>query len=188
MYCVRLPGPTNRQNRSPPSVLYRTQHFAAYIEDLGFSASFAAIAVGMVGAGSALGRVGLGWAADRLGRIRTFKGALVANAFTMLFWYFTTTKAAILVFAVSFGFAAGAFIALVPAVMSEYYGVENLGSVMGFVSLALVPGSFLGPFYAGVMFDNYGNYDGAILVAAGLSAVAAVLIFFLGPTPEVPSL
>lgn len=55
-------------------------HLAAYVEDLGFSSQSSGIALALIGAGSSVGRVLLGYVGDKVGRVRTFQGSLVATA------------------------------------------------------------------------------------------------------------
>lgn len=98
-------------------------------------------------------------------------------------WYFSTTLASIYSFAVIFGFASGSFIALVPAVLADFYGVERLGAMMGILFVALVPGSVVGPLTAGLLFDSQGNYETAILIAGAMVTLSAAAILMLPTKP-----
>lgn len=157
----------------------------SFVEDLGYSSEFAGIAIAMVGLGSAVGRVALGWGADKIGRLQAFKGALVVNAAAMVLFVFISGKVAIVVFALLVGFSAGGYIALIPAVLADFYGPARLGGILGYVSLILVPGSFLGPYYSGKLYDNNGEYDAALILSACLATGSAGLCLFIrNPTQE----
>ncbi|GBG27181.1 Monocarboxylate transporter 13 [Hondaea fermentalgiana] len=154
-------------------------HLAAYTENQGFDSEFAAFAVGAIGIGSAVGRISLGVVADKLGRVRTFQALIWGTAIGIAIWNACTTKGSILFFAIYFGFVSGGFIALMPAVTAYFYGVEQLGTVMGSFVLFLVPGSFIGPYVAGMLYDNTGSYTTAIWIFAAVEIMAAIIFSFL---------
>lgn len=131
---------------------------APFVEDQGLSVEVAALAVGALGIGTSVGRIAIGFAADCFGRLRTFKASMGATFICCVAWYFCTTQASVVAFSAMFGFWSGAFISLVPVVLAGYFDPARLGSVMGLISLSLIPGSFLGPILSGIMFDSTGSY------------------------------
>jgi len=161
-------------------------HLAAYIEDLGIDSSFAGLCVGLLGAGSALGRLMLGFIADKIGRVRAFQLTLIATGIVQAFWPLCETKGTLVVYAIAFGFVSGGFIALVPVVVAEYFGTARLGGMMGYLSIALVPGSLGGPPLAGLWYDEVGTYTPAILVSAAILTLAGLTLCLLSPPPETP--
>jgi len=159
-------------------------HLPVYISDLEVGDSqFQGVAIGLMGAGSALGRVMLGWLSDKIGRLICFKLSIVATSLIVIFWYWCDTEALILTFSILYGFFAGGFIALLFPVLGDYYGVHRLGSIAGLVSVGLVPGAFLGPWIAGRMYDEQGNYDLAIIVCS-LFVCASSVVFAMLPRAE----
>jgi len=153
---------------------------APFVEDKGFPTSFAALAVGMIGVGSAIGRVFLGLIADHVGRVRTFQFCIAGTAVFLWMWLgASSSEGLVIFFTVGFGFFSGGFIALVPAVMSAFYGVANMGKVMSFVSLSLIPGSFLGPYVAGEIFDQTGEYELAIILSGAIATFSAIVYALL---------
>lgn len=155
---------------------------ATYCESQGHDSTFAAFAVGAIGIGSAIGRISLGVVADYLGRVRTFQGLIWGTAAALLIWNACTSQGAILFFAIYFGFVSGGFIALMPAVTAYFYGVHQLGTVMGSFVLFLVPGSFVGPYVAGALYDKSGTYWVAIWIFAAVEVIAAIIFSFLDLT------
>lgn len=61
------------------------------------------------------------------------------------------------------------------------YGPERVGSVMGLVSLALIPGSLGGPPILGISFDNTGSYLTGIIASAVIVFIAFLLML---PLPK----
>lgn len=146
---------------------------AAFARDNGIESSRAALAVGLLGIGSAVGRVGLGFAADYIGRVRTFQVTLFATAVCLAVWPVCTDAVSLGIFAFFFGFFSGGFIALVPVVTAEFYGAEKLGGTMGIISLALIPGSIGGPPLLGLLNDSTSSFLGSAIFSA-------VMVFLSG--------
>ncbi|WP_109118338.1 MFS transporter [Azospirillum sp. TSO22-1] len=59
--------------------------------------------------------------------------------------------------------------------ISDLFGVRNISMLGGVVFFAHQLGAFLGGWIGGVLYDRLGSYDGAWLLAIGLSLVAAML-------------
>jgi len=150
-----------------------------FIEELGFDTTFAATAVSLIGIGSAIGRISIGFVADRLGSIRTFQASMVATGIICAVWWFCQTRGSLIAFSLFFGGFSGSFIALVPLVFGEYFGLARLGSVMGYVSLVLVPGSFIGPFAGGKLYDETGDYRATAIFTGCCTCFAGVVVCFL---------
>mmetsp|Transcript_1324 Transcript_1324/g.2106 ORF Transcript_1324/g.2106 Transcript_1324/m.2106 type:complete len:497 (-) Transcript_1324:272-1762(-) len=156
---------------------YQIPFFALspYVEELGFDKDFAALAVSMTGIGSSAGRLMLGCSADYLGRLRNYKTSLFGTALVCCLWGSCTTRTAILGFAFSFGFFSGGFNALISIVVSEFHGTERLGSLLGYISLAAIPFSILGPYLGGMFFDLTGSYRATAVFTAVLTTLGAVI-------------
>src|SRR4029077_20883498 len=73
----------------------------------------------------------------------------------------------------------GGIAPLSPPAVSDRFAGRNLGTILGLLDLGFGLGSALGPWWAGWMFDRYGNYDAVILgvalgvVLTGLGLAAA---------------
>uniref|UniRef100_A0A7S3PJ07 Major facilitator superfamily (MFS) profile domain-containing protein n=1 Tax=Aplanochytrium stocchinoi TaxID=215587 RepID=A0A7S3PJ07_9STRA len=160
-------------------------HLPSYILDLGFDSEYAAIAVSQIGVGSSCGRVLLGYISDYVGRLRMFRFVLFATVVVCAGWYLSETKATITTFAFFFGFTSGGFIALVFPVLADYWGGKRLGGIAGYIAVSLVPGSYLGPFFAGYSFDRRGDYDIAIWMSAACIFLAACLLLGMHVPSEI---
>jgi len=155
-------------------------HIVPYATDHGISEFAAAFILGAIGAGSTLGRLALGGTADRLGRRQGLAAALLLMAAMQLWWLMSVNLWSLLVFAFCFGTGYGGFVALIPALTADYFGVRQAGAIIGLLYTGIGIGSFLGPILAGVAFDLSYSYTLPILLSAGANLVAVCCIIALG--------
>src|SRR5262245_1560758 len=141
-------------------------HIVPYATDHGISEFAASIILGTIGAGSTLGRLALGGTADRLGRRQALAGAFSLMAVMQLWWLWATSLWSLLVFAFFFGTGYGGFVALIPALTVDYFGVRQAGAIIGSLYTGVGVGSLIGPTLAGVAFDLHQSYTLPILLSA----------------------
>lgn len=140
----------------------------------------ASLLVSILGGFNALGRIFWGFIGDKIEREKTL--ALI----------FLTCLLALLVSSSLFniqlflaigmlliGFCFGGFLALYPALTSDYYGSKNLGVNYGFMFTAYGAGSILGPIMAGYFHDFHGSYLPAFHVSTALILIAIFLVLLL---------
>jgi MFS family permease len=132
-------------------------HLPAYAEDSGVARVSAAGLVGVIGAASVLGRLALGPVADRIGMLVTFRMCYLAIASSFLLWLWPAgSYLALLVHAALFGVGYGGFVALLPGVLAERFGLASLGSLLGLMYTANVLGAGLGPLLSGLLIEEHG--------------------------------
>lgn len=153
-------------------------HLVPYALDRGFSESFGAGLIGLIGVGSVVGRFAFGGAADRIGR-RVGIGIMFAGMAAMLFiWLGAGGPVMLIVFAFLFGAFYGGFVALSPALVADYYGGRHVSGIIGFLYTSAGIGLLFGPTLAGLAFDLSGSY--VLPIAAGavanLAAVACIVL------------
>jgi MFS transporter, OFA family, oxalate/formate antiporter len=148
-------------------------HLVPYALDRGIPQASAVLLLGAIGVGSTMGRFLLGGLADRLGRGPTLLAMLTGVAFALAIWAFSTQFWSLAVFAFVFGMFYGAFVALLPAVVVDYFGGSNAGSILGILSTSVALGTLIGPSAAGFVFDVSHSYKLPILASAA-TALAAV--------------
>ena len=81
-------------------------------------------------------------------------------------------------FVLIYGIGFGATVPLRPAIIADYFGRSNIGTITGFVMSIILLGSVLSPLAAGWFYDAFESYRGifviyAILLMAGAPAVLA---------------
>jgi MFS family permease len=154
-------------------------HIVPYATDHGLSDRVGAIVLGAIGAGSVGGRLVLGGSADRLGRRQALVGSFLLMAAMQLWWLTATQTWSLLLFAFFFGVGYGGFVALIPALASDYFGTRHAGALIGLLYTAAAIGSLIGPTLAGVAFDLRDSYTVPILLSAvanlGATGCMAVL-------------
>lgn len=148
-----------------------------YAEDRGVSEVAAASLVGLIGGASVVGRLGLGGLASRLGSFRLYFASMVTIAVSHLIWLAAGASYPLLVlYTLVLGVGYGGFIALSPAVVAEFFGLEGLGGVIGTLYTAAAVGSLGGPPTAGLLIDNFGARQ-AIAFAATASVLSVVVLW-----------
>jgi MFS family permease len=155
-------------------------HIVPYARDHGLSTFTGAVILGAIGAGSAAGRLLLGGSADRLGRRQALAGSFVLMAAVLLWWLAATETWSLLLFAFLFGIGYGGFVALLPALASDYFGVRHAGALLGLLYTAAGIGTLVGPTLAGWVYDVRDSYTLPILISAAANLVAVGCMIAIG--------
>lgn len=156
-------------------------HLPAYAEQSGTGAVRAAGLVGLIGAASVVGRLALGPVADRLGLLRTYRLCFVAIGVSFCLWLWPAgpSYAVLAVHAVVLGVGYGGFVALVPGVLAERFGLRQLGGLLGIIYTSHVIGAGLGPLMTGLLIERYG-YLPAGWVALTCALTGTALLGLVG--------
>ena len=170
--------------------LYRlglNTHLVAFLGDLGYSSLEAAGSYSLALALGIAGKLLTGALADRIGARAAVIGnfALIALASALLLA--PTVRGVIPLFLVLHGFATAAEDVVMPLIVVQRFGIENLGRVYGLLLLALVPGGVVGPILAGRVFDATGSYSevfAGFVVANVLAVVALAAVRATATRPQ----
>jgi MFS family permease len=150
-------------------------HLAPYALDQGHGDRAGVLLLSLMGAGSIAGRFFLGGLADRFGRRRAlllmFAGIFVAQ----LLWLVSSALPALACYALLHGCFYGGFVALIPAVTMDYFGLRRVNGVIGLLYTSVAFGTLMGPTFAGLAFDLSGSYALPIAVSAGLAAAGGLI-------------
>jgi len=106
---------------------------------------------------------------------------IAGMAVAFVIWFFSTGLWSLAVFALIYGLLYGGWVALLPAVVADYFGSTNLGSLLGLVSLSIAFGTLIGPSAAGFGFDISHSYSLPILASAAAYLVAAAILLATAP-------
>ncbi|OIR09807.1 putative MFS-type transporter YhjX [mine drainage metagenome] len=151
-------------------------HLVPYALDHGIRQSAAVFLLSAIGIGSTAGRFMLGGAADRMGRQRALLTTLMAMAITLCSWVAAHNFWQIALFAFVYGVFYGGFVALLPALTTDYFGRRNVGGIIGILYTSVAFGTLAGPSAVGYIFDLSHSYTLPILVGAVLDIVAAIIV------------
>lgn len=153
-------------------------HIIPYLCSVGVSRTKAGYMTSVVPLASILGRVGFGWLGDRLGRKGVLCLGYAMMSLGMIFFTFVTGEKSgflapfVLLFSVGFGGNGVLRVALV----NEFYGRRNFGTIYGFIMGFALLGHITGPPFAGWVFDRWGSYNSvwSLYVVAALIALASI--------------
>jgi MFS family permease len=153
-----------------------TIHIIPYMLDRGYSAGFAAGTASLIGAMKFPGRllfapleslVARRWIAALLALLQTL---------ALLLLVIVPSAAGALAFAALFGAANGAITLARPALLAEYYGPAQYGSISGVLALFLAGAQALAPIGAGVLYAGFGSYEPVIWILAAISLVSVAAV------------
>ena len=157
----------------------------AFARDLGVSAVASAALIGVIGIGSVCGRLGLGTLADRLGLIGLYLLCFLLQALSYAIWLGAHSYLTLVIFALVIGTGYGGYSALAPTVLAQFFGIGNLGALVGTLYTSNAFGTLIGPPLAGFIIDRTGGYRWAIAAALAM-ATAAFLVLLPLPNCEIP--
>ena len=161
-------------------------HLVPYALDHGIQASTAVLLLGAVGVGSTAGRFFLGGLADRLGRSHALLAMFAGMAAALAIWAVSTGFWALALFAFVYGVFYGGFVAVMPALVMDYFGGRQVGGIIGALYTSVAVGTLVGPTAAGFAFDLTHSYQLPIWTAAGANIVAACIVALLPKSSLAP--
>jgi MFS family permease len=156
-------------------------HLVPFARDLGHSPLAAASAISATGAGAVLGRLLMGGVSDRIGRRTTIAGGMMLQALAFLGFAAVRELAPLYATAILFGFSYGTISTLFAAIIGDFFGREQAGSIVGFVFMLAGSMGAWGTLGAGAIYDATGSYRTAFLLSAALNVVALALLLACRP-------
>jgi MFS family permease len=151
-------------------------HLTPYATDYGIAQSSAVLLVSVIGVGSTVGRFFLGGMADRFGRELSLVGMFAGMALALIIWVSSTNFWPLAIFAFVFGTAYGGWVALLPAVVMDYFGGRNVSGLIGILYTSAGIGTLIGPSATGYAFDATHSYTLAIAVSIAGNVIAAIIM------------
>jgi MFS family permease len=151
-------------------------HLVPYAMDHGIEERAAVLLLGVIGVGSTAGRFFLGGLADRMGRRQALLVSFAGMAAALIVWAVSTGFWPLAAFAFVYGVFYGGWVALLPAVVMDYFGGRNVSAIIGVLYTSAAFGTLIGPSAAGYAFDLTGTYIIPILVGAGGNIIAATIM------------
>jgi MFS family permease len=132
--------------------------------------------LGVIGIGSTAGRFFLGGLADRMGRELSLLLMFVGMALALAMWAVSTTVWPLAAFAFVYGVFYGGWVAVLPAVVMDYFGGRNVAGLIGILYTSVAFGTLVGPSAAGFAFDVSHSYTLPILLSAAANVAAAIIV------------
>lgn len=160
-------------------------HLVPYARDHGMAPASAVLLLGVIGGGSTAGRFFLGSLADRIGRQFSLLLMFIGMALALLTWAVSVDIWSLAAFAFLYGVFYGGWVAVLPAVVMDYFGGRNVSSIIGLLYTSVAFGTLIGPSAAGFAFDLSHSYTLPIMASASANIAAAVIVAAMsGATPR----
>lgn len=140
-------------------------HMIPYFQqDIGFTATWAAVVMSVVFILSGIGRIGGGYLLDRMDYRVVLAVVAAMMGFALLYLQVVPVKtvSATLPFALTFGISFGCLVPMRGAVGSIMFGTRAIGGVLGLLQGGSIAAGVIGPMVMGLIFDLHGNYSAAI--------------------------
>lgn len=160
-------------------------HLVPFARDLGIPPLVGATVVSALGIAAAVGRLVLGAISDKIGRKPALALVIALQAAAFLGFTLVGGLSSLYLVAVVFGFSYGAVSTLFPAIVGDFFGREQAGSLVGFLFALAGSMAAWGPLVAGAIHDATGAYTQAFLLSAASNGVALVLLTLARP-PRAP--
>ncbi|MBI4305558.1 MAG: MFS transporter, partial [Chloroflexi bacterium] len=152
-------------------------HFVPFAMSLGMSPGMAATAFGAMSGLNVVGVLLVGFVSDKLGRKDLLAGVYFVRGLGYLMLVLIPGTPSIWAFAAIAGMSWIATVPLTYSLTGEVYGLKNMGTLSGVVTMSHQLGGALSIFLAGYSFDRFGSYLPAWGVAAVALGVGALLAF-----------
>jgi len=159
-------------------------HQTKFLLDIGFSASLAVWALGMVSLLGIPGQILLGHLSDRIGReaIWAISCAGFAICFAALIGLrYEPSLFLVYLMVVTQGVMGYGLTSVMGAVVLEIFQGPHYGSIFGTLMLLALAGGAAGPWVTGLLFDLTGSYIIAFAIAIAVSGLSALAIWRASP-------
>lgn len=157
-------------------------HLVPYALDRGVAPGPAVWLLGVIGIGSTAGRFFLGGLADRMGREWALPMMSVGLALSLVVWAPSAGFWGLAVFAFAYGVFYGGFVALLPALVMDFFGGRAIGAVLGVLYTSVAFGTLVGPSAAGFAYDLSRSYQWPIWTAVAANLVAVAILVRMART------
>ncbi|MGI9597168.1 MAG: MFS transporter [Acidimicrobiales bacterium] len=142
----------------------------------GITTGRAALLLAVIGLGSFSTRLAFGGAAQRFGALRQYRLSHAMMLTALIIWLASGGSFwALAASALIQGFGWAAWVTAAPVVLADWFGVEDLGLLVGGFYTGLGIGALLGPSISGFVIDRAG-YDPALAAVVVTSAVSLALL------------
>jgi MFS family permease len=160
-------------------------HVVQLARDLGFAPLVGATVISILGVGAIAGRLIMGGLSDRIGRKPVIAASMIVQALAFAAFAGVRDLWALSATAFAYGYAYGAISTLFTPLVSDLFGREHAGALVGVLFALAGSMGGLGPVLAGLVYDTTGAYGPAFWAAAALSLVAVAILLRCRPATAV---
>lgn len=160
-----------------------TVHMAGVVSYCGLPPEMAANSLAVIGLANVVGVILVGWAGDRWHKPWLLLLIYWLRACLLMMLVFVPINSQLFyLFSVIMGVLWLSTVPLTSGAVAQIFGTQNLASLFGFVMFSHQIGAFVGSWWGGIVFDQFGSYELALIVSAGLGVVAAAVHLPITPS------
>jgi MFS family permease len=156
-------------------------HLIPYLTEQGYDREFAALVTGMIGALALPGRLIFTPLGGRIPRQIVTASIFGMQALALIALVTISSTAGVWLFVVLFGAGFGAITPARAALIAEFYGPAEYGSISGILALIITGARATGPLGASLLYDWTGGYDVVLWVLIALSIAATLSVLMAEP-------
>jgi MFS family permease len=159
-------------------------HQTKYLVEVGFDATEAAWALGLVSLVAVPGQIWLGHLSDRIGRewVWSIGCAGFAISYLALLGLARFPHPALLALMVGAqGMLGYGLVSVMGAITAEIFEGRNYGAIFSTLMLAMICGGAAGPWITGLLHDRTGSYAPGFAIALAVCGLSALAIWLAGP-------
>jgi MFS family permease len=156
-------------------------HLVPMARGFGISAFLAATLLSTLGLAALGGRLSMGALSDRTGRRPALAVGLVLQILAFIALSGSESLGALYLASFLFGFSYGGVSVMFPALVTDFFGREQAGSLVGALFALAGGASAWGPLAAGFIYDRSGSYVLAWWLSAAFNALALAFLAFAHP-------
>ena len=162
------------------------QHIVLFLTGRGISLGRAALALSVLLGMSALGKILGGAVADKFSaRISMLLSVVFLGIGIIGLLVISPSSYLIYWIAGIFGLGFGGVFNAPPLIAFEYFGIEDVGTILGWLMLCFGAGTSSGALVSGLIYDRAGSYLSSYAFDLAVAAAAFVLLLAIGGKPEV---
>jgi MFS family permease len=128
----------------------------------------------------------MGGVSDRVGRRPTLAVGIALQVAAFAALASAGSLPALYLAASLFGFSYGGVSVLFAPMVTDFFGREHAGSLVGFLFATTGAMAALGPLGAGFVYDRLGSYAPAWWLSAAFNVIALALLAFTHPPATLP--
>ena len=167
-------------------VAFITVHFPPYIRDLGIDATYAVLALALIGFFNIIGSLASGFIAQRYSKPQFLAWIYLSRSVvTAAFLLLPASPFTVLAFSVLMGLLWLSTVPPTNGLVAIMFGTRYLAMLGGVVFLSHQVGSFLGVWLGGYLYDLFGTYDPVWWLGVALGVFAAIVHWPIREEPVV---
>ncbi|UXN60663.1 MFS transporter [Phyllobacterium zundukense] len=157
-------------------VAFITAHFPAYLGDIGIDATYAVLALALIGFFNIIGSLASGVISQRYSKPKFLAFLYIGRSILVTaFLLLPQTGTSVIVFAILMGLMWLSTVPPTNSLVAIMFGTRYLGMLGGIVFFSHQIGSFLGVWLGGYLYDHFGSYDPVWWLGVALGIFAAIV-------------